>query len=166
MQLKPAVFLDRDGVINKDRGYVSNISDFEWVDGSKEGIKFLNDKNYYVFVVTNQSGLSKGLYTIEDVHSLHMYINDELNKINAYIDEFFVSPYHPDIPGKYKELAHLRKPEVGMLKLAESRWNIKKDQSFLIGDKTTDIDCAVNYGIRGHLFNNSNLLDFINKILK
>lgn len=161
--LKPAAFLDRDGVINKEKEYVYKIQDFEWIDGSQECIKFLNEKNYYVFVVSNQSGIARGLYTEDEVLHLHKYINATLKKINAHIDEFFISPYHPIFPNKFKNLIHLRKPNIGMLQLAESKWSIDKNNSFLIGDKKTDIECANNYGIRGHLFKNGNLLDFIKK---
>ena len=108
---KPAVFLDRDGVINHDRGYVYKIKDFEWIDGSKEAIKYLKKKGYYVFVVTNQSGISRGFYKEKDVEILHQYINAELKRINTYIDEFFISPYHPDTKNEeYEHLSHLRKP--------------------------------------------------------
>lgn len=161
--LRPAVFLDRDGIINKEKGYVSKISDFEWIEGSKESIKFLNENNYHVFVVTNQSGIAKGYYLEEEVNLLHSYINKELSKQNSHIDEFFISPYHPDIPEKYTNLSHLRKPKIGMLLLAESKWQIDKDKSFLIGDQDTDIECAIQYGIRGYKFEGGNLLDFIRR---
>ncbi len=161
--LKPAAFLDRDGVINREKEYVYKIQDFEWIEGSREGIKFLNENNYHVFIISNQSGIARGLYTEEDVLNLHEHINLELRKIDAHIDEFFISPYHPMFPEKFKNLSHFRKPGIGMLELAASRWSIDKSESFLIGDKMTDIKCANNFGIRGHLFNDNNLLDFIKK---
>ena len=161
--LKPAAFLDRDGVINKEKNFVIKIEDFEWIQGSQESIKFLNKNNYHVFVISNQSGIARGLYTEKDVFHLHEYMNIELKKIGAKIDEFFISPFHPMYPDKFSNLMHLRKPNTGMLELAESRWLIEKKRSFMIGDKITDIECASNYGIRGHLFNSGNLLDFIRK---
>ena len=159
--LKPAAFLDRDGVINKEKGYLYKIDDFEWIEGAKESIKYLNDHGYYVFVVTNQSGIAKGFYNEKDVICLHSYINKELKSINAHIDEFFFSPYHPDNTKDYLNLSHLRKPNTGMLDLAATKWSIDKSKSFLIGDKDTDIECAENFLIRGHLFENGNLLNFI-----
>ena len=159
--LKPAAFLDRDGVINKEKGYLYKIDDFEWIEGAKESIKYLNDNGYYVFVVTNQSGSAKGYYNEKDVISLHNYINNELKSINAHIDEFFISPYHPDNTKDYSNLAHLRKPDTGMLESAATKWPIDKSKSFLIGDKDTDIECAENFLIRGHLYNSGNLLKFI-----
>ena len=159
--LKPAAFLDRDGVINKEKGYLYKIDDFEWIEGAKESIKYLNDHGYHVFVVTNQSGIAKGFYNEKDVICLHSYINKELKSINAHIDEFFFSPYHPDNTKDYLNLSHLRKPNTGMLDLAASKWPIDKSKSFLIGDKDTDIECAEKFLIRGHLFENGNLLNFI-----
>ena len=159
--LKPAAFLDRDGVINKEKGYVFQIDDFEWIKGAKESIKYLNDNNFYVFVVTNQSGIARGYYSEKDVSLLHNYINAELKNIEAHIDEFFISPYHPSNRNEYLHLSHLRKPETGMLDLAASKWPIDKSMSFLIGDKSTDIECAEKFCINGYLFKNGNLLDFI-----
>ena len=158
---KPAIFLDRDGVINIEKGYVYNISDFEWISGAKNTIKFLNDSDYYVFVVTNQSGISKGLYSENDVIKLHEYINQELKMIDAHIDDFFYSPYHPDFPDRYTDLSNLRKPDIGMLKMAEKKWDFDKSKSFLIGDKETDMLCAKNFGISGFLFKEKSLLKFI-----
>ena len=159
--LKPAAFLDRDGVINEEKGYVYKVDDFEWIDGAKESIKYLNDNNFHVFVVTNQSGIARGYYSERDVTLLHDYINNELKKLEAHIDEFFISPYHPSNANEYLHLSHLRKPETGMLDLAANKWSIDKPKSFLIGDKATDIECAEKFCIRGHLFKNRNLLDFI-----
>ena len=159
--LKSAAFLDRDGVINKDKGYVYKISDFEWILGAKDAIKYLNQNNFYVFVVTNQSGISRGYYTESDVKILHNYINNELNISKAHIDDFFISPYHPDNSKKYANLSHLRKPNIGMLQLAEMKWLFDKSNSFLVGNKDSDIECAIRYGVKGYLFEDGNLLNFI-----
>ena len=159
--LKPAAFLYRDGVINKEKGYTYKINQFEWIEGAKESIKYLNDNNFYVFVVTNQSGIARGYYSEREVVFLHDYISKELEIIDAHVDEFFFSPYHPSNTDQYLHLSHLRKPETGMLDLAASKWSIDKSKSFLIGDKNTDIECAEKFSIRGHLFKTGNLLDFI-----
>ena len=162
---KPSAFLDRDGVINKDNGYVHSIKEFEWIDGAIETIKFIKSKGYQIFVITNQSGISREFYTSEDVILLHQYINNELRKKNTLIDDFFFSPYHPEIKNKkYEHLESLRKPNIGMLKLAELKWGVDKSKSFLIGDQETDIQCAKNYGIKGYLFNKVNLFEFISGI--
>ena len=163
--MKPAVFLDRDGVINHDKGYVHEIKDLEWILDAKETILYLNSKNYFVFVVTNQSGLARGFYSENDVRIFHSFINSELKKIGANVHEFFYSPFHPDFPlKKYSHLAHLRKPRTGMLELAMNKWNFDKEKSFLIGDKKTDIQCAINFGIDGYLYKEGILLQFVKAI--
>ncbi len=163
---RPAVFLDRDGVINIDKGYVYKIEDFEWISGAKEAIKLLNSLNYYIFVVTNQSGISRGYFKEHDVKQLHLFINNELKKINANIDDFFYSPYHPDgIIKEYENLKNLRKPETGMLKLAQNKWGIIKEESFMIGDMPHDMECAEKFGINGYIFKGGNLLKFVKHIL-
>lgn len=164
--LNSIAFLDRDGVINIEKGYVYRIEDFEWVEEAKEAIKHLKDLNYLVIVVTNQSGISRDFYKEEDVISLHKYINSELKKFDTKIDDFYYSPYHPDFKkNKYIELAHLRKPDTGMLELADKKWKMNKKKSFLIGDKKSDIECAARYGINGHLFKNGSLLSFVKEII-
>ena len=166
--LKPAVFLDRDGVINVDSGYVYKVSDFQWIDGAKQAIKYINEKEYYVFIVTNQSGIGRGYYSESDVINLHNFIDTEIIKIGAKIDDFFYSPYHPEgIIAEYKKLSHLRKPNTGMLDLAYNRYSIDKNKSLLIGDKQTDMQCAENFGIKGYLFNSDkfNLQSFIMNII-
>ena len=162
---KSAVFLDRDGVINLDKGYVYKIDDFIWVDGAIEAIKYLIEKNFYVFVVTNQSGIARGYYTEHDVVLLHQYINKELEKNGALIHDFYYSPYHPDFPDVYSNLSNLRKPNTGMLELAAKKWDFQKSQSFLIGDKESDIICAKRFGIKGYRFNSSNLNTFVKQIV-
>ena len=160
--LKKIAFLDRDGVINVDKNYVYKILDFEWIKEAKEAIKYLNKKDYLVIVVSNQSGIARGLYTEKDVNILHQYINEELIKVDAYIDEFFYSPFHPKFKTKkYEKLKNLRKPNTGMLELAEKKWNIDKLKSFLIGDKIIDMECAKSFGIEGYLYKGGSLLDFV-----
>ena len=120
--LKPAVFFDRDGVLNVEKGYVYQISDFEWIDGAQEAIKYLNQKDYLVFVVTNQSGIARNYYSEEDVIQIHQFMNNELKKIDAKINEFFYSPWHPEGMNKdYERVSHLRKPSPGMLELAQTK---------------------------------------------
>ncbi len=163
---RPAAFLDRDGVINLDKGYVHKISDFEWIEGSKEAIKYIKNMGFFVFVVSNQSGISKGYYDEKDVEKLHKYINTELLKINTSIDEFFYSPFHPDIKNdKYEKFKNLRKPNIGMLEIAVKTWPVKIKDSFLIGDKDTDIECANNFGIEGYLYKEGSLLNFVKEII-
>ena len=165
---RPAAFLDRDGTLNVDKGYVFRIDDFKWLNSSKEAIKFLNESGYYVFVITNQSGIGRGYYTFKDLIKLHKYMNDDLSKMSARIDDFFYSPYHPDnISDQFDHLSNLRKPNTGMLELAFMKWKIDKNKSFMIGNMQHDIECGENFGIKGYLFNQktTSLFEMIQKII-
>ncbi len=163
---KATAFFDRDGTLNYDRGYVYKISDFVWIPGAKEAIKYLNDNEYNVIVVTNQSGIARDYFAEKDVDTLHAFMNNELRQISAHIDDFYYSPYHPNVNNlKYKNLSHLRKPNIGMLELAEKKWNLDKTKSFMVGDKLSDIECAKKFGIKGLKFKGGNLFNFILKEL-
>ena len=111
---KPAVFFDRDGVLNEDRGYVFEISKLRWIDGAREAVKAANDAECFVFVVTNQSGVARGLYEESHVEALHRWMADDLAKIGAHIDAFEYCPFHPDaLIERYRQVSHRRKPAPG-----------------------------------------------------
>jgi D-glycero-D-manno-heptose 1,7-bisphosphate phosphatase len=165
--LRPAIFLDRDGVINEDYGYVYKSKDLKWIKGAKESIKRLKDLGYYIFVVTNQSGIARGYYSENDVILLHEYMNNLLKQHGSSIDKFYYCPHHPKATvKKYKINCNCRKPKSGMIRQAISEWDIDIESSFLIGDSERDIISANNLGIRGYLFEQGDLLEFIdNNIL-
>ena len=160
---RPAVFFDRDGVLNEDYGYVYKPKDFKWIPGAIETIKRLKDKEYVIFIITNQSGVARGYYTEEDVMDLHNWINDELcQKYDVQIDHFYYCPHHPTAGlGIYKSKCKCRKPSPGLINKAVSEFNIDRSRSFFIGDKDTDMEAASAAGIRGYKFNTGNLLDFM-----
>tara|TARA_B100001059_G_C17480985_1_gene401671 strand:- start:27 stop:545 length:519 start_codon:yes stop_codon:yes gene_type:complete len=162
-------FLDRDGVLNSSKingGYVGFIKDFKWIKGAKKTIKYLKLKNYKIVIVTNQSGIARGYFSLKDVYKLHKYISVELKKIGVSIDKIFFCPYHKDgIIKKYKKNSNLRKPKIGMYLKAKKIWNIDKKNSFMVGDQITDMQFAKKAGIKGHFFDQENLYNFIYKIL-
>ena len=84
-----AAFLDRDGVINVDTGYVSKIKDFKWIDGAIDALKILKENNYLIIIISNQSGVSRGFFSKQDVHDLHKWVNVQLSEHNIQIDDFF-----------------------------------------------------------------------------
>jgi D-glycero-D-manno-heptose 1,7-bisphosphate phosphatase len=159
---RPAVFLDRDGVLNHDRDYVYTPEKFEWISGAQTAIKRLNEAGYYVIVVTNQSGVARGYFDEAAVHRLHAWMNDELAKIGAHIDAFYHCPYHPDGTIElYRRHSEDRKPGPGMLLCAKRDWPIDWERSFLIGDKNTDMQAAAAAGVRGYLFRGGDLCEFV-----
>jgi D-glycero-D-manno-heptose 1,7-bisphosphate phosphatase len=145
---KKAVFLDRDGTINVERGFVHRIEDFEFVDGAAELIGRLNREGYLVVVVTNQSGVARGLYTEEDVKVLHRYIDRELAKSEAHIDRFYYCPHHPEAPlSNYRKNCACRKPKPGLLLQAIAELDIDPEVSYMIGDRARDICAGKRAGI-------------------
>jgi D,D-heptose 1,7-bisphosphate phosphatase len=159
---RPAVFLDRDGVINVDRGYVHDPEQVEWVQGAKKAVKLLNDAGYYVFVVTNQAGVAKGLYKEEAVGALHRWMSDELATIGASIDDWRYCPFHPEgSVAAYRAAHDWRKPGPGMILDLIAHWPIEREESLLIGDKASDIQAAAAAGVAGYLFEGGDLKDFV-----
>jgi D-glycero-D-manno-heptose 1,7-bisphosphate phosphatase len=163
---RPAAFLDRDGVLNHDHGYIHRAADFEWIPGAKEAIRSLNDRGYYVFVVTNQGGVAHGYYDEKAVAALHDWMQRELQPLGAHIDRFEYCPHHPE--GRiaaYVRACDRRKPGPGMLRDCMARWPVDKARSFLIGDKPSDIEAAQAVGIAGHLFTGEDLLAFLDNAI-
>ena len=164
---RPAAFLDRDGVINEDVGYAHRVDQIVWIDGASEAIRHLNENGYWVFVVTNQAGVSRGLYNEKDVDALHVWMSAELSKRGARIDDFRFSPYHPDFDdGRYCHLAGWRKPESGMLLDLMAHWPVRREGSFLVGDRQSDVEAARKAGLPGYLFTSGNLLVRIGEVLR
>lgn len=159
---RPAAFLDRDGVLNVDRDYVYRKDQVEWIPGAKQAIKLLNDAGYLVFVITNQSGVARGYYAESDVVALHRWMTEELQAVGAHVDSFQYCPFHPDgTVERYRGVSDRRKPAPGMLLDCMRRWPVRKEQSFLIGDKDIDIQAAAAAGVPGYLFRGGNLADFL-----
>ncbi len=159
---RPAAFLDRDGVLNVDKGYLFRSEDFEWIPGAIEAVKRLNDRGYLVFVVTNQSGVARGYYGEEDVIRLHNWMNGELAKHGAHIDKFYYCPHYTEGPASgYVKACQCRKPLPGLILAALAEWNIDREKSFLIGDKDSDIAAAAAAGIKGYKFAAGNLAEFL-----
>ncbi|MEL7129111.1 MAG: HAD family hydrolase [Pseudomonadota bacterium] len=155
------MFLDRDGVINIDKGYVSRIADFEWMPGAANCIRTFKERGWFVFVVTNQSGIARGLYSEEDMHTLHNWMFGELLKGGAQIDRIYHCPYHAEGEiERYRKDSFDRKPKPGMLLQAMADHSVKKEASFLIGDNPTDLEAARAAGLGAFLFKGGNLADF------
>jgi len=163
---RPALFLDRDGVLNIDKNYVHKREDWEWVPGAIETIRHFNDRNYRVVVVTNQAGVAHGYYSESAIWTLHHAIQADLHAAGAFVDAFYYCPYHAKgISPAYQVADHPdRKPNAGMLLKAAARLNIDLENSLLIGDRESDVEAAAAAGVRGHLFTGGNLMAFVNDL--
>ena len=136
---KSAVFLDRDGVINYDYGYVHKIKNFNLREGVIQGLRYLIKKNYYIFIITNQAGIGKKIYKKDDFIKLHKNMNEKFKKNNIFIDDVQFSPYHIKAKiKKYRKNSLLRKPGNKMIEIIKKDWDININKSFMIGDKNSD----------------------------
>lgn len=156
---RPALFLDRDGVLNHDSGYTHQPSDLRWIDGAIETIQRANNMGVLVIVVTNQAGVAHGYYTMEDVDTFHDAMSRSLGQHGAHIDAFYACPFHPEaiIPSWRSENHPDRKPNPGMLLKALEDWPIDRDASAMIGDRESDVEAAHRVGIKGFLFRGGDL---------
>ena len=136
---KPAIFLDRDGTINYDYGYTYKFSKFKFRPYVLKGLAYLSNKNYLIFIVTNQAGIAKGKFKISDLKVLHNKILTFLKKKNIFINEIQFCPYHPKgIIKKYRKKTNYRKPGNLMIKKILKKWNVDLNRSFMLGDKKSD----------------------------
>lgn len=134
--MKKAVFLDRDGVINEDSGYVSKISDFKFINGVFEALSGFKKLGYLLIIVTNQSGIARGFYTLDDFEKLNKFMLDEFTKNGVFIDKVYFCPHSPE------ENCECRKPKAGMILQGLKEFDINPQNSILIGDKISDIEAA------------------------
>ena len=138
--MRKAVFLDRDGTINIDKGYVYQIKDFEFIEKVPEAIAEMKRLGYLVIVLSNQSGVARGYYSEDEVAELHKYLNEQLRKSGTEIDGFYFCPHHPDgIVGRYRRQCGCRKPGIGMLQHAVQDFGIDVGNSWIAGDRERDL---------------------------
>ncbi|QIK80427.1 HAD family hydrolase [Lysobacter sp. HDW10] len=143
-----ALFLDRDGVINVNHGYVHSPKQTDWVDGIFEFVARAHEKGFLPVVVTNQAGIGRGYYSELDFIKYTRWVHKVFTERNAPLAATFWCPHHPTAgEGRYRVECDCRKPQPGMLRQAMSRWNINAETSVLIGDKQSDIEAAHAAGI-------------------
>lgn len=151
--MQKAIFLDRDGTINKYVGFLRNIDDFELIEGAAEAIKKINESGYLAIVVTNQPVIARGEVSWDELNEIHRKMETLLGKEGAYVDGIYICPHHPDkgFPGErpeYKIDCVCRKPKPGLLLKAAKDFNIDLSQSYTIGDDDRDIQAGKNAGCK------------------
>ena len=138
-----ALFLDRDGVINVNYGYVYHAENFEFIDGIFDVARAAHSFNYKLIIITNQSGIARGFFTEKELNKFHKMMNFILKKKGGIIDKLYYCPYHPNGKiKKYKRKSNLRKPDNGMLLKAMKQFKLHPSECVMIGDQRSDYLCA------------------------
>lgn len=161
-RLRPALFLDRDGVLNHDDHYVGSPDRVRWIDGAADAVRLANALGFYVFVVTNQAGVAKGHYGEADVLALHHWMGSQLRQTGAGIDDWRYCPFHPDATVTGYACQHpWRKPAPGMLHDLMTHWPVQAEHSLMVGDQASDLEAAAAAGIASVQFTGGNLKTFL-----
>ncbi len=161
-RFRGAVFFDRDGVLNVNHGHVGTIARFDWMIGAREAVLRVNKSGLFAFVVTNQAGIGKGLYSEADYRAVRGHMAEELAAIGAHLDDERFCPDHPDaVIETHRRHSDWRKPGPGMLLDLMRRWPVDPARSFMVGDNPSDMEAARNAGIAGHMFEGGDLDAFI-----
>ena len=149
---KPAVFIDRDGTVNEQMGYINHPSRFRLLPGVAEGLTLLNQNDFLVIIISNQSGVARGYFPIQLVHEVHGLMKETLKERGARIDGIFFCPHHPR--GSVPEFAiecHCRKPKTGLIEQACQAFDIDLSRSCMAGDRCLDIETAERSHLNGIL---------------
>lgn len=147
MTQQPAVFLDRDGTINEQMGYINHISRFVLLPGAAQAIRTLNEQHIPVVVVTNQSGLARGYFPPSLLDEVHARMKRELAAAGAHIDGIYICPHHPEArEEQFRKDCTCRKPKTGLLEQAAAELDLDLQRSFMVGDRWSDLKCGAQVG--------------------
>lgn len=163
---RPAVFFDRDGTLNHDGGYTHRVEDLVWMPQAREAIAHINERGYFVFVVTNQAGIARGYYDEAAVTAFHDAMQASLTSVGGHVDAFEWCPHHPEaaIPA-YRRDCPRRKPSPGMLLDLMAAWPVDSQRSFLIGNSSADMEAAHAAGLRALRYEGGSVVDIVARLV-
>ena len=154
--MNKALFLDRDGVVNKEKNYLYKIEDFEFINGVFDTCRYFQDRGYLIIIITNQAGIARGKYTEKDFEILTKWMIKEFEKEKIKISKVYHCPHHPDFSGE----CECRKPKAKMILDAQIELNIDLKNSILVGDKNSDVEAGIKAGIiKNYLITTGHKLD-------
>lgn len=162
-----AVFLDRDGVLNIDHGYVHDPARLDWIEGAREAVAAMTVAGLRVLVVTNQSGIGRGYFDEAALERFHAAMQDQLAELGGRIDAFYHCPFHETAAVEAYRVANHpdRKPNPGMILRGLSDWSLSPDEAVIIGDRDIDVEAGRRAGVPGHLFEGGDLRAFVGRVL-
>jgi D-glycero-D-manno-heptose 1,7-bisphosphate phosphatase len=165
---RAAVFFDRDGVLNADLGYPHRVEDLRWMPGAREAVRRVGAAGRLAVVVTNQSGVARGMFGLDAVEGFHAAMQAQLAEAGGRIDAFYACPFHPEaVVERWRHPDHPdRKPNPGMLLRAIAEHGIDASRSVLIGDKATDLQAAERAGVQGVLYEGGDLAAVVEPFLR
>jgi D-glycero-D-manno-heptose 1,7-bisphosphate phosphatase len=159
---RPAVFFDRDGTINVDKGYVYRPDDLVFMPGATAAVKRVNDLGWYAFLVTNQSGVARGYFGESDVLAFHAHMQSQLGAAGARFDDIRYCPHHPQgTVAAFTRACDCRKPKPGMIRDLMRHWPVIPGESFVVGNSDSDMEAARGAGLRGIRYDGGNLDDLL-----
>ncbi|SDD80793.1 D-glycero-alpha-D-manno-heptose-1,7-bisphosphate 7-phosphatase [Rhodospira trueperi] len=163
---RPAAFLDRDGTLNVDVDYAHRPEQITWIDGAAAALRRLNEAGWWVFVVTNQSGIARGLFDEAAVDRLHDWMVTDLARQGARIDAFYYCPHHPrgTVPA-YTKVCDCRKPAPGLLLRAMAEHPVDVARSFMLGDRMRDVEAGRAAGVASHLYEGGNVDAVVERLM-
>lgn len=162
---RPAIFLDRDGVLIHEVNYLNDLEKIKLFEDVPVGLKKLKEKGYRLIMITNQSGVARGYFTEEFVKQSYDLINEILGKEGVTLDAMFYCPHHVDGKPPYNDACDCRKPEPGMIEQAMETFDIDREKSFMIGDKLCDVELGKNAGFEGILLKTGHGKDHVERVL-
>jgi len=166
MPRKPAIFLDRDNTLIRDEGYIHQVEKFAWINGATAALKRFYNANIPVFIVTNQGGIGRGMFSEDQMHQLNNHLFTAARNAGGFITDIAFCPHHPLSPDPAMAIdCQCRKPKPGMIFYLAQKWQIDLGASVMIGDRESDVEAGRQAGTHAYLFTQGNLDDLAKRVI-